>query len=358
MSRRTTPPNIVRGARVLITGAAHGMGALYARRAAREGAAAIALWDRDTAATEALAAELSSRATDTSGRATEPSIRTTDTSSHITEPDGRPSPAPSVRAITVDVSRREEIADAAATTRRFLGTPTILINNAGIVRSRTFWEHDPDADIEQTMRINTLAPMWVTREFLPDMLTATHESHRILTIASAAGLMSNPNMSVYAASKWAAVGWSDSLRLELERAGHRHVAVTTFCPSYVSTGMFAGARGPLGTPIMTPEQAVDAAWTGMLSARPMVLRPWSVKAAMAARGILPTRAWDLIADRLLRVYSSMDHFIGHGAGHALSSTQTSTEPSSESNTESSTETGTDSSTETGAIPPSASVDPT
>ena len=77
------------------------------------------------------------------------------------------------------------------------------------------------------------------------MIADTSRPKRILNIASAAGTLANPKMSVYAASKWAMVGWSDSLRLELVREGHRHVAVTTFCPSYVSTGMFAGARGPL-----------------------------------------------------------------------------------------------------------------
>ena len=71
-------------------------------------------------------------------------------------------------------------------------------------------------------------------------------------------------MSVYAASKWAVVGWSDSLRIELEQEGYRHLRVTTFCPSYISTGMFAGARGPLLTPAhdspMTPSGGHGGRW--------------------------------------------------------------------------------------------------
>src|SRR5699024_8105340 len=149
-------------------------------------------------------------------------------------------------------------------------------------------------DIEQTMRINTLAPMWLTREFLPAMMADAGRPQRILTISSAAGVMANPQMSVYASSKWALIGWGESLRLELERDGHRHIGVTTFCPSYVATGMFAGARGPLMTPIMTPQQAVDIAWNGMLAATPLILRPRTVRLAMAARGVLPTRAWDVV----------------------------------------------------------------
>ena len=122
-----------------------------------------------------------------------------------------------------------------------------------------------------TLRVNTLAPMWLTRALLPGMIADRSRPKRILNVASAAGTLANPNMSVYAASKWALVGWSDSVRLELERAGHRHVKVTTFCPSYVSTGMFAGARGPLLTPIMTPERAGAAAWHGMLAGKPLLL---------------------------------------------------------------------------------------
>lgn len=279
MKRSSADPSVIAGATVLVTGAAHGMGALYARRAAQEGAGRIALWDVDDAAVRELAGELET-------------------------------PTTTARGFSVDVSERDNIAAAAARTRESLGDPDVLINNAGIVRGKAFWEHDPGSDIELTMRINTLAPMWLTREFLPDMITETGRPKRILNIASAAGTLANPNMSVYSASKWAMIGWSESLRLELQRAGHRHIAVTTFCPSYVSTGMFAGARGPLWTPIMTPEQAVQAAWTGMQHGRPVVSKPWTVKLGMAVRGVLPTRAWDTVADRVFGVYSSMDHFTG------------------------------------------------
>ncbi|MDQ1130119.1 SDR family NAD(P)-dependent oxidoreductase [Microbacterium sp. SORGH_AS_0888] len=271
--------DVVRGARVLITGGARGMGELYARRAVAGGARSVALWDIDAPAVVALARDLSASGVD-------------------------------VRGYRVDVSQRDDIGAAAQTLRAELGVPDILVNNAGVVRGAPFWEHDPERDIEATIRINTLAAMWLTREFLPELIADRDRAKRILNIASAAGTLANPNMSVYAASKWAMIGWSESLRLELARAGHRHISVTTFCPSYVSTGMFAGARGPLLTPILTPRQATHAAWRGMLRGTPLVLRPWTVKLAMALRGALPTRAWDAVAGRVFHVYSSMDHFTG------------------------------------------------
>lgn len=274
--------DVVKGAVVVITGAARGMGALYARRAVAGGARSVALWDLDGDAAAELARDLSRSGVD-------------------------------VRSYRVDVSKLAEVESAAAKTREELGVPGILINNAGIVRGAPFWEHDPERDIDGTMRINTIAPMQVTRAFLPDMMADASRPRRILNIASAAGTLANPSMSVYAASKWAVIGWGESLRLELERTPRgAHIKVTTFCPSYVSTGMFEGARGPLLTPIMTPESATKAAWHGMRLGTPLVLRPWTVKLSMALRGILPTRAWDVVAGRVFGVYSSMDHFTGHG----------------------------------------------
>lgn len=215
-----------------------------------------------------------------------------------------------VRGYVVDIADRDAVAEAAIRARDELGAPDILINNVGIVRGALFWEHDPERDIEQTMRVNALAPMWLTRAVLPDMIADTSRPKRILNIASAAGTLANPRMSVYASSKWAMIGWSESLRLELARTGHAHIAVTTFCPSYISTGMFEGARGPLLTPIMRPIAAARAAWEGMLAGTPIVSKPWTVKLAMALRGVLPTRVWDVVAGRIFGVYSSMDRFTG------------------------------------------------
>lgn len=212
---------ILRGATVLITGAAKGMGALYARRAAAAGAAQIALWDIDVQGATTLADE-------------------------ITEHTGA-----TARAYAVNIADLPAVQEAVRQVHVDFGAVDVLVNNAGIVRGVPFWEHDHERDINLTMDINTMGPMWLTREILPSMMADPSREKRILNIASAAGTVANPNMSVYAASKWAMIGWSESMRLELKRAGHRHVGVTTFCPTFISTGMFEGARGPLLTPFMT-----------------------------------------------------------------------------------------------------------
>jgi all-trans-retinol dehydrogenase (NAD+) len=151
--------------------------------------------------------------------------------------------------------------------------------------------------------------MHVTREFLPGMIA--HRGHcRIVNIASAAGLIANPRMSVYAASTWAVVGWSESLRLELALGGSPHVMVTTVCPSFITTGMFAGAKGPRLTPFMAPDAVVARVWAGMKKGRPMLMLPAMVSVSKVVRGVLPVRAWDIVAGRVFRVYDSMDDFTG------------------------------------------------
>lgn len=292
----------VRGARVLITGAASGMGKLYAERAVREGAAAVVLWDRDEDALTALTAELRAQVMDQRSESPWGGPGRSPSSSA-----GRPTTT--VHPYVLDLGELGAIAQSAQAVRKELDGIDVLINNAGIVRGKYFWEHDNGDDTRQTMQVNALAPMYITREFLPAMIASAREA-RIVNIASAAGTVSNPRMSVYAASKSAVIGWSDSLRLELKQQGFGHVKVTTVAPSYISTGMFEGARGPLLTPILTPEYVTDRVWTTMLAGRPMLLLPWTVGLARTLRGLLPLRAWDAVAGNVFGVYSSMEHFTG------------------------------------------------
>lgn len=268
----------VEGKVVLVTGAAMGMGRLYAERAVAEHAAAVVLWDVDG---EALAATRDELAV---GGVT-------------------------IHAHVVDLASLADIATAAARVRSEVGDPDIVINNAGVVRSKPFWEHDPIRDIDLVMRINTLALMHVAREFLPAMITGRGQA-RLLNVASASGLLSVPMMSVYASSKWAVIGWSDTLRLELLRAGHGHVRVTTLIPSYIKTGMFDGARAPLLTSLLEPADVVDNAWQAMKYGKARLMLPWTVALSGALRGLLPQPVWDWLAGRVFRVYSSMDHFTG------------------------------------------------
>ena len=138
----------------------------------------------------------------------------------------------------VDLSDRSATEKAARDVLEKHGTVDILINNAGIVVASYFWEHTND-QIEKTMRINSEAAMYTCRAFLPGMIEK--REGRIVNMASAAGLFSNPKMSVYCASKWAVNGWSDSRGWNSNK-GLPQYLVTTVTPGYVDTGMFKGAR--------------------------------------------------------------------------------------------------------------------
>jgi all-trans-retinol dehydrogenase (NAD+) len=267
----------VAGMSVLITGAAMGMGRIYADRAVAEGASRVVLWDIDEDLLNQARDQLSNGVTD-------------------------------VVVQQVDVSGLEAVRAAAAEVLA-VGPIDVLINNAGIVRGKVFWEHDQQRDIAATMNINALAPMHITREFLPAMIASGRQS-RIVTIASAAGLVSDPGMSIYAASKWAAIGFSDSLRLELAQARHDHIRVTTVCPTFISTGMFDGAKPPLLTRLMTPEDVTDRAWRAMLVGKAQLLMPWTVHLSKVLKGILPLRAWDYLAGNVFGVYTTMTQFTG------------------------------------------------
>lgn len=271
----------VAGTRILITGAAMGMGRLYAERAVAEGAATVILWDINKEALSETTKALRVHADNTQ----------------------------EIVPMLVDIGQRTAIEKAAANVIENHGGVDIIINNAGVVRGTYFWEHENERDTEFIMRINALAPMFITHEFLNGMITGKRSS-RIVNIASAAGTLSNPKMSVYASSKWALIGWSDSVRLELKQQGHDNVKVTTVCPSYIATGMFEGVKGPLMTPIMQPEYVVNRVWHSMIAGKSMLMLPWTVHLSKVLKGILPQSWFDAIAGNIFGVYNTMDKFTG------------------------------------------------
>jgi short-subunit dehydrogenase len=183
----------------------------------------------------------------------------------------------------------------------------VLINNAGVIVGKPFVEHSL-ADITRTVEVNALAPMYLTRELLPGMIA--RGSGHVVNIASAAAMVSNPRMSVYCSSKWAVTGWSDSLRLEMERAG-TGVKVTTVMPYYISTGMFAGVRSRV-IPILEPERVAEEIVAAIEHDRIFLRLPRLLNFVPLLRGILPTRWFDRIGGEWLGVYHTMDEFRGRG----------------------------------------------
>jgi len=206
----------------------------------------------------------------------------------------------------VDVANIDQIKETAKKVKQEIGVIDVLINNAGIVVGKYFHEHSTK-DIAITMEINAIAPMYVSMEFLDDMLNKN--SGHICNIASSGGLISNPKMSVYAASKWSLIGWSDSLRLEMKQL-KKNVNVTTIMPYYINTGMFDGVRSKI--PILEPEATALTIVKAIEKNKKMVTIPGYIyRLTRLGQAFMSIDAFDWFTGSVLGIYKTMEHFTGH-----------------------------------------------
>ena len=196
---------------VLITGGASGIGKIMGRICLEKGAASLIIWDINEANMAAARADLGK----TAGA------------------DGK------VFTYKVNVADDENIKAAYSAVKSEVGEVDLLINCAGVVMGNKTFDQQTVGDINLTMDINATAPMLVALNILPDMLK--RNSGHICNIASAAGMLGVPKLSVYVASKWAVVGWTESMRIELKQMKSK-VRVTTVAPYFINTGMFDGVN--------------------------------------------------------------------------------------------------------------------
>ena len=262
----------LQGSHVLITGAASGIGQLMALGAHARGAR-LTLLDRDAAGLKAVR--------DVMGGDT--------------------------AAYTVDLSDRAAVRAVAAEILAARGTVDILINNAGIVTGKPLLECTDEA-IEKTFQVNTLALFWTTRAFLPAMI-AQGRGH-LVTVASAAGLSGAPRLADYTASKFAAVGFDESMRQEFGRLG-LPIRTTIVCPYYIDTGMFQGVRTRFAwlLPILEPRYVARRVLGAIESDRRRLILPRFVLAVLLVKALPPT--WSDALMRFFGVNRSMDEFVGH-----------------------------------------------
>lgn len=245
--------------RALITGGARGIGLAIARRLAAEGAEVLLL-DFDDVALQQAADRISSDG----GRA---------------------------RTYLADITDMEGILALRDRIHAAGGPIDILVNNAGVVHGGAFLDVPLERHIH-TYRVNTLGLVAMTHAFLPDLI-ARSKGH-LVNVSSASGFIGLPYGSTYASSKWSVIGFSESIRLEMAMLGHGHVGVTTVCPSYVSTGLFEGAKPPRSTRFVTPEKLADLTVAAIKRNRPFVLTPWMVKLTPLMKGVLPRRLFDSV----------------------------------------------------------------
>lgn len=261
-----------RGAHVVITGAASGLGRRMSLGIAKAGAAALSVWDVNRAGLDSVAQEVE---------------------------------ALGARALPIvcDVSDRSAVYAAA---QRVTEPVDILINNAGVVSGKSLFEI-PDEGIQKSLEINLHSLFWMVKAFLPAMIER-NRGH-IVTIASAAGLIGVPRLTDYCASKFAAVGLDESLRVELRRRAPG-VRTTVVCPYYIDTGMFEGVKTRFSflLPILKEEKAVDKILRAVERDRAQLHMPLLVHSIPLLR-LLPVSWFDAIA-RFMGISASMDEFVG------------------------------------------------
>uniref|UniRef100_A0A8D3DEE0 Retinol dehydrogenase 20 n=1 Tax=Scophthalmus maximus TaxID=52904 RepID=A0A8D3DEE0_SCOMX len=248
---RTKP---VDGELVLITGSGGGLGRLFAQEFTRHGADVV-LWDVNSSSNE-------------------------QTAQLVREMGGK------AYAYTVDVTKREDVYRNAELVRRDLGRDvTILVNNAGVVAGERMLDC-PDELIERTMKVNCHALFWTVKAFLPQMIAQNHG--HIVTIASVLGLFSTACVEDYCASKFAAVGFHESLAHELLAEDVEGVKTTLVCPYIVETGMFQGCKiRYMLLPPLKPQYCVEQAMNAILIDQPLVCIPRLTYLPFLARALFP-----------------------------------------------------------------------
>lgn len=130
-------------------------------------------------------------------------------------------------AVTADVTDRDALVAAAAQVRQVLGRVDILVNNAGIMLLGPFSSEQRE-DYKRMVDVNLLGAITVTEVLLDQLVDGGGD---IVNISSVAGRTARAGNGVYAATKWAINGWSESLRQEVLP----DVRVTLIEPGVVAT---------------------------------------------------------------------------------------------------------------------------
>ena len=208
-------------------------------------------------------------------------------------------------AIPTDVGDESQCRELIIRSYETYGCVDMLVNNAGIDGVSKL-EDLPDLRLfKEVVDVNFYGTVYCTYYALPFL---KETNGRIVNIASLGGMLAIPFNTSYIASKFAVVGFSDSLRMEVEQAG---ISVTVICPSLVVTEFHerymnknGQPKGPSGRAIytertLTADQCARIILRGArLRKRQVVMRPGPL--ALWLKLITPGLVDRLIISRFLR----------------------------------------------------------
>jgi NAD(P)-dependent dehydrogenase (short-subunit alcohol dehydrogenase family) len=251
--------NSLKGKVVLVTGASRGIGRAIALRLARE-KARLAICSRDAVALAQVAREASalsgeevlSRAFDLAGG------QAARDNAALHEAIGEKAASEKTaaeKAAPEKATAEKAIADFCAAVRSKMGTPDILINNAGFnPRKAPVWEMTPD-ELDSLIAVNLKAPFLFIRQVLPDMIQ--RKAGHIVNILSSVCHYSNEGMGAYTAAKKGLDGLAGVL---LKEARPHGIRVSAVYPGGTNTTFRAKERPDYTSPESVAE-AVHAVLT-------------------------------------------------------------------------------------------------
>ena len=253
----------LRGKTVAITGASSGIGASMAELFARQGAR-LALIARDPGKLEAVRSRL----------------------------------GPEHLAMACDVTDEARVNETVAAIMESFGRIDVWINNAGFGLFKPLSEMTME-EVRRMTEVNYLATVRCTMTVLPHMLRAGSGS--IVNIASVAGKVGTAKAAAYSASKFAVVGFTQSLRMELAGTG---VSVSAVNPGPVDTPFFDIAdpegyyKRSVAMFMMKPERVARAALKAVRTGRGDLTLPLGLSLGAKLLQLFPN-ALEGVARRLL-----------------------------------------------------------
>lgn len=134
---------------------------------------------------------------------------------------------------TLDVADRDAVEAYASAVAGHFGVVHQIYNNAGVAFSRPMLETDY-ADYERVLGINLWGVIHGTKAFLPHVV-ASGDGH-VTNVSSLNGFFAQDQMSHYCTSKFAVRGFTETLRVEMLRGGHR-VGVSVVHPGGIKTNI-------------------------------------------------------------------------------------------------------------------------
>ncbi|MFN3587033.1 MAG: SDR family NAD(P)-dependent oxidoreductase [Moraxellaceae bacterium] len=207
------------------------------------------------------------------------------------------------RGFALDVRERASFEAFLAAAEAALGPLTGLVNNAGIMLAGPFLD-EPDALSDTQIDINLRGVILGCKTALPRLLP---RGGHIVNVASMAGRLAVPGLSVYCATKFAVVGLTESLREEFRDTG---VGFSSVLPSKVTTELAAGTEAAArGVPTVSPEDVAEAVHDAFVHDLPEVAVPRYLGAVGPLQGVAPH--WLLRGVRRVfgdrRVLEQIDH---------------------------------------------------